>query len=329
MALLPVQAQAQAEAELGVVLEERIGPGGPAAVAVARVGRGRQVAAVDGGAARGVGDDRAVAEELGEQLDVGRLAAAGAGAGEFEERIEELGALHLVELEGRAVGRGEASGRTRNSAAPRHAAAAAAAMLMAFFARIGLALDRAELHAELAAGAILGRDLQRVAHALDVGGAEVGRRGSRPARRPGPRGRNTSRGWRRAGRSRRTCCTGCRARCPTRGSRRRDCASPSGRCRSARCRRAGRRSPGARSPRPESMTAVTLRMKSGASSGTGGGRRSVEVAPARDGHLAEGLEGAVHGGGVLLHHLLALLAVGFLDGFLDAFEGLRAAAARG
>ena len=37
---------------------------------------------------------------------------------------------------------------------------------------------------------------------------------------------------------------------------------------------------GRSSPRPESMTAVMLRTKSGASSGTGSGRRRVEVAPA-------------------------------------------------
>ena len=35
---------------------------------------------------------------------------------------------------------------------------------------------------------------------------------------------------------------------------------------------------GSSSPRPDSMTAVTLRMKSGASSGTGGGRCTLDVA---------------------------------------------------
>jgi len=43
------------EAELGVVLEERVGPGGTEAAAVVlAVGGGRSRAAVDGGAARGV-----------------------------------------------------------------------------------------------------------------------------------------------------------------------------------------------------------------------------------------------------------------------------------
>ena len=91
--LLLVERQAEAEAELGVVLEERVRPGRAAALAVRRPGRGRQVAAVDRGAAGGVGDEHPVAEELGDQLDVGRLAAAGAGAGELEERLEELRVL--------------------------------------------------------------------------------------------------------------------------------------------------------------------------------------------------------------------------------------------
>ena len=98
---------AQAEAELGVVLEERIRPGRATAGAVLAVGCGRQVAAVDRGTAGGVGDGQAVAEELGEELDVGRLAAAGAGAGELEQRAGELAALHGGQVEGGAVGPGD------------------------------------------------------------------------------------------------------------------------------------------------------------------------------------------------------------------------------
>ena len=67
--------------------------------ALMRVGRGGQVAAVDRRAAGGVGDHHAVAEELRQQLDVGRLAAAGAGAGELEQRLQELRALDRVELD--------------------------------------------------------------------------------------------------------------------------------------------------------------------------------------------------------------------------------------
>ena len=36
----------------------------------------------------------AVAEQLGDQLDIGGLAAARAGAGELEQRLLELAALH-------------------------------------------------------------------------------------------------------------------------------------------------------------------------------------------------------------------------------------------
>ena len=96
---------------------------GPRPSRFVRVGRGRQVAAVDRGAAGGVGDERAVAEELGEQLDVGRLAAAGAGAGELEERLEELRALD-VELE---LACGPTSGRSRKNVVVRRAPARAAA----------------------------------------------------------------------------------------------------------------------------------------------------------------------------------------------------------
>jgi hypothetical protein len=54
------------------------------------VGRGREIAAVDGGTAGGVGDEEAVADELGKEFQIRRLTAAGAGAGEFDERAQEL-----------------------------------------------------------------------------------------------------------------------------------------------------------------------------------------------------------------------------------------------
>ena len=100
---LLVDRQAEAQAELGVVLEEAVRPGRPAAVLVHRPRRRRQVAAVDRGAAGGVGDDGAVAEELADQLDVGRLAAAGARAGELEERLEQLRVLDVVQRDHRAI----------------------------------------------------------------------------------------------------------------------------------------------------------------------------------------------------------------------------------
>ena len=86
LALL-VERKAEAEAEFGVVFEERVCPGRAAAVGVLRPRRRRQIAAEDRGTAGGVRDDGAVAEELRHQLQVRRLAAAGAGAGELEERL--------------------------------------------------------------------------------------------------------------------------------------------------------------------------------------------------------------------------------------------------
>ena len=124
--VLLVDGEAHAEAELGVVFEQRVGPGRSAALVVGAVGRGRQVAAVDRGAAGGVGDQHAVAEELGHQLDVRRFAAAGAGAGELEERLEQLDVLHLAEaraLCGRSRG---SSGRSPSWRLRLRAAAAGA-----------------------------------------------------------------------------------------------------------------------------------------------------------------------------------------------------------
>ena len=76
------------------------------------VGRAGQVAAVDRRAARGVGDHHPVAEELREQLHVGRLAAAGAGPGELEQRQQQLRALDRVGLDLASGRRRAASGRS-------------------------------------------------------------------------------------------------------------------------------------------------------------------------------------------------------------------------
>ena len=84
------------EAELGVVLKQRVGPGGTEAAAVVLAIRcGRSRAAVDGGAARGVGHHHLLAEELGDALEVRGLAAAGAGTAELEQRLCELAVLDV------------------------------------------------------------------------------------------------------------------------------------------------------------------------------------------------------------------------------------------
>ena len=76
------------EAELSVVLKERVGPSGTeAAAVVAAVRCGRSRAAVDGGAARGVGHHHLLAEELGDALEVRGLAAAGVILPLLQERL--------------------------------------------------------------------------------------------------------------------------------------------------------------------------------------------------------------------------------------------------
>lgn len=60
---------------------------------VLRPRRRGEVTAVDGRAARGVGHDHAIAEELADEFDVGSFAAACACAREFEERLNELRAF--------------------------------------------------------------------------------------------------------------------------------------------------------------------------------------------------------------------------------------------
>ena len=151
-------AEPHAQAELGGVFEERVAPGGAAAFAVDRVGGRGQVAAVDRRAAGGVGDDDAVAEELAQELDVRRLAAAGAGAGELEERLEHLRALDRV------VGQ-QVAGERRDGAEEVPAATLFVAVLLGgghvdgLVAHLGLGLGRADLDADAAAGAVVGSHL--------------------------------------------------------------------------------------------------------------------------------------------------------------------------
>jgi len=84
---LLVEGQAHAQAKLGVVFKQRVGPGRAAAFAVGGPGGGGQVAAIDGGTAGGIGNHHAVAKQLRYQADVRGLAAAAAGARELEQRF--------------------------------------------------------------------------------------------------------------------------------------------------------------------------------------------------------------------------------------------------
>jgi hypothetical protein len=178
---LLVDRQAHAQAKLGVVFEQRVRPGRAAAFFVLGPRGGGQVAAVDGGAAGGIGDDGAVAEQLREQLDVGGFTAAGAGAGELKQRLQELRVLDVVA--GCRAGVAFGQGQEEVPVCAFGLAGAAGAMLMALRPTWVLSLDRAGFHAQRAAGAVFRSDLQGVFHAgqffeLGIGRLEGGGRAS-------------------------------------------------------------------------------------------------------------------------------------------------------
>ncbi len=146
---------------------------GPRPSAFLRPRRRRQVAAVNRGAAGGVGDHRAVAEQLRQHFDVRRLAAAGARAAEFKQRAQELLLAQLRRLDLAPVGFRQAEEEIPVLAF-RQAQRRLRPHVDGLELRLGLVLGRADVHAERAAGAILGGDLQREFQALEIGHARVG-----------------------------------------------------------------------------------------------------------------------------------------------------------
>ena len=94
--LLLVERGPHAETKLGIVFKQRVGPRRPASLRILAVRRGGQVAAINRRAAGRVGDIQPVAEQLRQQLDVSRLAATGACAGELKQRLQQLQVLHLA-----------------------------------------------------------------------------------------------------------------------------------------------------------------------------------------------------------------------------------------
>ena len=98
-----VRREAEAQAKLRVVLEERVRPGGATPLGILAPGCHGKIGAIDRRAARRIRDHHPVAKKLREQLEIRRLAATRAGAGEFEERLEELNAAHVREIDARAV----------------------------------------------------------------------------------------------------------------------------------------------------------------------------------------------------------------------------------
>ena len=82
------------ETELGVVLEQAVGPSHTlAASAVLAVRSGRRRTTVDGGTTGSVGHDHSLTEELRDGLDVRRLTATGTSTAELEQRLCELAVL--------------------------------------------------------------------------------------------------------------------------------------------------------------------------------------------------------------------------------------------
>jgi len=155
---LVIESEAHAQAELRVVLEQRVRPRGAAAVRVLRPRRGRQVPAVDRGAPGGVRDQDAVPVHLGEQLQVRRLAASCARPAELEQRLEHLRALDRGDLDLTPVRRRDLEEEVERGA------------LNIQVIGLGFHVDRLVLHdllrtsradvdADRAPGAVIGRDL--------------------------------------------------------------------------------------------------------------------------------------------------------------------------
>ena len=179
-----VGGQPKAQPELGIVLEQRIRPCRPAALAVLRPWRHRLVGAVDRRAAGGIGDLSAVPEQLREELEIRRLAASGAGAGELEQGLEELHAANVGEIDASAVidrkllEEGDVDAFARDQRL-------LVGEVDGLDPRLARADRRAGFDTETTAGAVLDIELQaeagfRVAARVDRGGLErAGRRGER------------------------------------------------------------------------------------------------------------------------------------------------------
>ncbi len=83
------------ETVLAEVLEEGVGPSRTVTLLVLGIRSRRYRTGVDRGTTRSVSDDLAVADELADKLQIRCLTAAGASAGELEERRSELRVLDI------------------------------------------------------------------------------------------------------------------------------------------------------------------------------------------------------------------------------------------
>ena len=162
----------QAQAELGIVFKEGVLPGRAVAFSVLAERRRGEGGAVDRRAARCVGNHHAVAEELGDGLDIGRFAAAGAGAGELEERLGELGILDVLLLRGDIV-------LVAHIGVQVVKVGLLGALAVETLHDEGLFLGRAHVGAVAAARAVERRDLHREAVFLELGQARLALDGGR------------------------------------------------------------------------------------------------------------------------------------------------------
>ncbi len=169
-----IDGEPEAQPEFGIVLKQGVRPGRPAPVGVGGVGGAWQVAAINRRAAGGVGNQQPVPVELGQQLDVGGLAAAGAGARVFEQRRDELGGANVdaLQLLGRALREVQEEVVVRLLGIE---VVESGFHVDRLAARIGAVLGRAHFDAEVAAGAILRRHLQHVLLAAHVAGLHIQR----------------------------------------------------------------------------------------------------------------------------------------------------------
>ena len=162
---LLIDGKPEAQTELRIVFEKRVRPGGTAAGCVFRPGRGGQVAAVNRRASGSVGNDGPVAEQLRHQLEIWSFAATRAGAGELEQRFLNLLLADVGDLNVAAV-----QFRDLEEEVPVVALGHAQRRLRHHVDRLepcfGLVLDRTNLDADAATGAIFRRHLNRVLEAL-------------------------------------------------------------------------------------------------------------------------------------------------------------------
>src|SRR5579885_2659825 len=80
-----IQRNTHAQAKLGVILKQRVGPRWSFLLTVHRPGRRGQVAAINGGTARRVGNQHPVSKQLGGELDIRCFATPSAYPREFEQ----------------------------------------------------------------------------------------------------------------------------------------------------------------------------------------------------------------------------------------------------